>query len=289
LETSRQRRLSFEGAVNFRDLGGYPAAAGRRTRWRRLYRADSLADLTSADLEQLATLGLTTLIDFRLAEERCLKPNRLPPGDAIRSIELGFVPEGTLQMLQLVKSGAIEPAEIERRVIAQYRLFCVDHHREYRCMFEVAAQGESYPLLIHCTSGKDRTGYGAALLLLAVGVPREIVIDDYDLTNKYPRAVPQFFGPDTPEAVAQILLAAQRKYIEAVLEEIDRVHGSLDAYLDRALALDDAGRAKLIELLTEPAGNDARAPLERRPDPNASSPARGIGGSRSRSDRDASA
>jgi protein-tyrosine phosphatase len=255
----QQRRLGFEGAVNFRDLGGYAAAAGRQTRWRRLYRADSLADLTPSDLEQFAALGLTTLIDFRLDEERLLMPNRLPAGCTIRSIELGFVPEGTLQMLRLVKSGAIEPAEIERRVIAQYRLFCVDHHREYRRMFELAADGASYPLLIHCTSGKDRTGYGAAVLLLAAGVPRDIVIDDYDLTNKYRRPVPQFFSTGTPEAVMRILLAAQRKYIEAALDEIDRVHGSVDAYLKRALGVDDTGRAKLVELLTEPADNGREA------------------------------
>jgi protein-tyrosine phosphatase len=251
VESIRERRLKFEGAVNFRDLGGYPAAAGRRTRWRRLFRGDSLADLTSADLEQLAALGLAALVDFRLAEERRLKPNRLPPGGAIRSIELGFVPEGTLQMLRLVKSGAIDPAEIERRVIAQYRLFCVDHHREYRRMFEVAGASDSYPLLIHCTSGKDRTGYGIALLLLAVGVPREVVVDDYDLTNSYRRSVPQLLGSQTPEAVVRILLAAQRKYLEAALEEIGRIHGSFEAYLERALGLNEASRSKLAELLTE--------------------------------------
>jgi protein-tyrosine phosphatase len=260
LDSLRLRRLNFEGAVNFRDLGGYPAADGRRTRWRRLYRADNLADLTPSDLEQLAAVGLKTLIDFRLLEERVLKPNRLPPGGAIRSIELGFVPEGTLQMLRLVKSGAIDPAEIERRVIAQYRLFCVDHHREYRRMFEVAGEWESYPLLIHCTSGKDRTGYGAALLMLAIGASRDVVLDDYDLSNSYRRPVPQLFGSGTPEAVARILLAAQRKYLEAALDEIDRVHGSFDAYLERALGVDEARRAKLVKLLTEATIGEVTAP-----------------------------
>jgi len=247
------RRLDFEGAVNFRDLGGYPALDGRRTRWRRLFRADSLADLTPADLAQLTALGLRTLIDFRLPEERLLKPNRLPRGDAIRCIELGFVPEGTLQMLRLVKSGAIEPSEVERRVIAQYRRFCIDHHYEYSRMFEIAGTSDGYPLLIHCTSGKDRTGYGAALLLLSVGVSRDIVIDDYGLTNNYQRAVPQLLGSDTSKAVAQILLAAQSKYLEAALDEIDRIYGSFEAYLDRALGVDDSRRAILIELLTESA------------------------------------
>ena len=121
-------------------------------------------------------------------------------------------------MLALVKSGEIDAAEIERRVIAQYRLFCIDHHEEYRHMFDLASGAENYPLLLHCTSGKDRTGYGVASILLALGVPREIVLEDYDLTNRYRRPVPQLFGPRTPPDVVRILLSAQPKDLESALE-----------------------------------------------------------------------
>jgi protein-tyrosine phosphatase len=127
-------------------------------------------------------------------------------------------------------------------------------------MFEVAGEWESYPLLIHCTSGKDRPGYGAALLMLAIGASRDVVLDDYDLSNSYRRPVPQLFGSGTPEAVARILLAAQRKYLEAALDEIDRVHGSFDAYLERALGVDEARRAKLVKLLTEATIGEVTAP-----------------------------
>ena len=252
MQPMRQRRLDFGGAVNFRDVGGYPAGDGRRTRWDRLYRSDSLADLTGEDLARLEGLGLKTLIDFRLPIERQLKPNRLPPGASIEAIELGFVPDGTLPMLQLVKSGAIDAAEIERRVIAQYRLFGIDHSAEYRRVFEVAASAESYPLLLHCTSGKDRTGFGVALLLLAVGVPLATVMQDYELTNRYRRPVPQLFGPETSEEVASILLSAQPKYLEAALEEIERAFGSFDAFLQQRLGVGAATRARLVEILTEP-------------------------------------
>jgi protein-tyrosine phosphatase len=265
MQPMRQRRLDFGGAVNFRDIGGYPAGEGRRTRWGRLYRSDSLADLTTDDLARLEELGLRTLIDFRLPTERQLKPNRLPPGASIEAIELGFVPDGTLEMLQLVKSGAIEAAEIERRVTAQYRLFGVDHSPEYRRVFEIAASAESYPLLLHCTSGKDRTGFGIALLLLAVGVPLATVMEDYGLTNRYRRPVPQLFGPDTSEEVAFVLLSAQPKYLEAALEEIDRAFGSFDAFLERGLGVDDANRARLIEVLTEPDSEAAAEPLDQPP------------------------
>jgi protein-tyrosine phosphatase len=253
----RQRHLDFEGAVNFRDIGGYSARDGRRTRWGRLYRSDSLADLTQEDLTRLEALGVKTLIDFRLPLERLAKPNRLPPSTSIAAIELGFVPEGTLQMLQLVKSGGISAAEIEDLVTAQYRLFGVDHSDEYRRVFEVASAAENYPLLLHCTSGKDRTGFGIATLLLAVGVPLTTVLEDYEITNRYRRAVPQLFGPDTPPEVAVTLLSAQPKYLKAAFDEIDRVFGSFDAYLLKRLGVHVAVRVRLIELLTEP---DDQAP-----------------------------
>ena len=127
--------------------------------------------------------------------EREARPDRLPAGSSIRVIEAGFIPAGTLEMLALVKAGTIPPSEIERRVIAQYRLLCVDHTQECRQTFAVASDPESHPLLLHCTSGKDRTGFAAALLLLALGVSRETVIEDYDLTNLFRRPVPHLFGP----------------------------------------------------------------------------------------------
>jgi protein-tyrosine phosphatase len=253
--TRRQRRVHFEGAANFRDLGGYSAGNGRRTRWGLVYRADNLAGLTDGDLVRLEVLGLRTLIDFRLPTERQISPDRLPPGSSIRKVELGFIPAGTLDMLALVKKGAITASDLERRVIGQYRLFCVDHLEEYHQTFAIALDPSSYPLLIHCTSGKDRTGFGAALLLLALGAPREIVLEDYDLTNRYRRAVPQLLGPETPEEIVTLLVSAQPKYLEAALDEIERVYGSFDDYLTTALGVDAAARQRLVEMLTEPVTN----------------------------------
>jgi len=252
MQTDERRRILFEGAVNFRDLGGYPAPDGRRTRWGQVFRADNLAGLTEADLVLLESLGLKALIDFRLPMEREASPDRLPEGSSIRRVEAGFIPAGTLEMLALVKAGTIPAPEIERRVIAQYRLFCVDHTEEYRQTFAVALDPRSYPLLLHCTSGKDRTGFAAALLLLALDVPRETVIEDYNLTNLFRRPVPHLFGPETPEEVMTILLSAQPKYLEAALDQVDRVYGSFDDYLEQALGVGDSDRQRLVDLLTEP-------------------------------------
>lgn len=245
------RRIKFEGAINFRDLGGYPAAGGRRTRWRRLFRSDSLADLTQTDLEQLADLGLHGLVDFRTENERMLKPNRLPEGACIRVLELGFLPIGTLEMLEEVRAGTISVQELERRVVSQYRRFGIDHVEEFRQAIAFATEADNYPLLIHCTSGKDRTGFASALLLLAVGVPRDVIIQDYDLTNLYRRDVSYLFGPKTKKDVISLLLSARAHYLEAALQEIERVYGSFEAYLTRALEVDGFKRARLLELLTD--------------------------------------
>ena len=249
------RRLDFEGAANFRDLGGYPAGPGRRTRWRRIFRADNLAGLTSADLARLAELDIGGLVDFRIELERLAHPNRLPEGARLRTLELGFLPVGTLEMLQRARAGAITVAEVESEVLRHYRRFVADHADAYGQMLAFAAEPANYPLIIHCTSGKDRTGFGSAVLLRAVGVPREVVEQDYLLTNQYIRDVSHLFGPNTPREVVDWLLSAQAGYIAAALDEIDERYGSIEGYLAEGLGVDEATRARLIDLLTE-AAND---------------------------------
>jgi protein-tyrosine phosphatase len=249
--TEPPRRLALEGAVNFRDLGGYPAGEGRRTRWRRVFRSDSLADLTDADHALLTPLGLHTLIDFRLPLERARKPNRLPAGSAIEIVEIGFIPNGTLELLRQAMLGSVDAAGVEREVLRHYRRVPLDHQREYAEMFARIERAAGRPVLIHCTSGKDRTGFGAALILLALGVGRDTVLEDYSLTNQYRRDVSFLFSPLTPRAVVEMLTSAPAHYLEAAFAAIDAAYGSTDAYLDRAFGLDAARRERLRDLLTE--------------------------------------
>ncbi|MGO9006943.1 MAG: tyrosine-protein phosphatase [Beijerinckiaceae bacterium] len=256
-----QRRLALEGAVNFRDLGGYSVGAGRQTRWGRVWRSDSLADLTEDDFRLLEPLGLSTLIDFRLPVERERMPNRLPPGAAIETVEIGFVPEGTLEMLRGVFEGRLDAAGVERTLVRHYQHLPIAHNFEYAQMFERIEAADGRPILIHCTSGKDRTGYGAALILLALGASRELVLEDYALTNLYRRDITFLFPPQTPRDVVDMLMSAQPKYLDAALSKIDETYGSADAYLEQALALTEARRERLRELLTEEVSESGAAAL----------------------------
>jgi protein-tyrosine phosphatase len=249
--TERQRRLDLQGAVNFRDLGGYAIDRGRRTRWGVLWRSDSLSDLTDTDLLRVAELGLHALIDFRLPLERARRPNRLPPGGPLTTVELGFIPDGTLDLLRRVFQGTADQAAIEQAVLRHYRAFPHAHTREYGAMFDHIERAAGKPVLIHCTSGKDRTGFGAALILLALGASRETILADYALTNLYRRDVGFLFSPGTPPEVVRMLTAAPPKYLAAALDVIEATHGSAEAYLEAAYGLGPARRARLREALTE--------------------------------------
>jgi protein-tyrosine phosphatase len=245
------RRIGLQGAVNFRDIGGYPAARGRRVRWRRIFRSDSLSKLTDDDHKQLAVLGVRTLVDFRLASERHELPNRLAASSGITSVEVGFMAEGVLEMLRGVSRGTVSRTEIEETFIDQYRRFVTDHSPEFARALAYALDERHLPLLMHCTSGKDRTGFAISALLLALGTPQENILEDYALTNSYMRDISNFFSASTPPELLQLVMTAQTNYLQAAFDQMQRSFGSVDAYLARALNLDDAKRSQLVGLLTQ--------------------------------------
>ncbi|MBV9749709.1 MAG: tyrosine-protein phosphatase [Acetobacteraceae bacterium] len=254
ITTERARRLELQGAANFRDLGGYVTVSDRVTRWGRMWRSDSLADLTETDLATLETLGLHSLIDFRLPQERARKPNRLPSSGApIRTVEIGFIPRGAVQMLRAVAAGTMGPADVEREVAEHYRRLPLEHNQEYAQMLDRVEEAAGAPVLIHCASGKDRTGWGAAVLLLALGVPRATVEQDYALTNQYRRDIGHVVSEQTPRAVVETLTAARPQYLVRAFQAIDETYGSDVAYLERGLGLSAARRARFEEMLTTPA------------------------------------
>lgn len=246
------RRLPFEGAVNFRDLGGYPASGGRVTRWRRLFRSDSLAELTEADQDRLRGLGLRTLCDFRLPDEAARKPNRLPEGCDIATHAIGFIPEGTLEMLAAIGSGRQRAEDVAAEVLRHYTKFVDDHREDYARMFRLILSADALPMLIHCTSGKDRTGIGAAAVLMALGVPRDVIVRDYVLTNDYRRDIRHLFDAAVPDEVLHVLTTADPRYLAAALDAIDSRHGGPDRWL-AGLGLTAADRGALRDRLTEAA------------------------------------
>lgn len=238
----------MDGAVNFRDIGGYDAGPGRQTRWGRVYRADSLADLSDADLDRLAALDLHGIADFRLPSEREARPDRLPPGHDMTLLIPGFIPRGTEDMLHALSAGRIGPEEIRAKVLGHYRLFVTDHLDVYAEPLRMILQADGRGVLFHCTSGKDRTGFGIALVLLAAGCPDEVVTADYELTNQWRRDVRFMFRDGVDPVALEMLTSAPGAYIAQALDQLRIEHG--DGWLS-TLGFDAAEQRHLRTLLTE--------------------------------------
>ena len=202
------RSLNLAGATNFRDLGGYQGHDGRMVRWRRLFRSDHLAALTEAERAVTAydlpgvrqhSLPIEPTVVQSLAALRDAG-RRITPDhavDAMRDTYLGFVQHGGPRFGTLLRHLAADDA----------------------------------PAVFHCTAGKDRTGFAAALLLSALGVSREAIMDDFLLTNRLYRREPGSSHSDLPQEVLEVLWRVQEGFLEAALQAVEREHGGLEGYL----------------------------------------------------------
>lgn len=163
--------LSLAGAVNFRDLGGFHTADGRRTRYGRVFRSNSLQELTQADLTAIRELRLMTVLDLRSAQE--IRHDGVGP---LEHESLRYVHSPMLQEKEDYQLGRIETGLVDR-----YFSYLELARDSIVTALETIA--EAQPLVFHCAAGKDRTGVLAALLLGCVGVEPETVISDYAVTH----------------------------------------------------------------------------------------------------------
>ncbi len=246
LHAHRHRHLQFEGACNVRDLGGLPTTDGRVTRHGVVYRADTLAYLSSADLATLTRLELRTVVDLRSAGECAFAPDRLPSGVDLHNP--GILPEGNNELISSINAGEFDAVTAAQAMQRQYRRLTLEHFTEYRVFVSALLAPDQTPLLFHCASGKDRTGIAAAIVLLAVGVPLSWVIQDYVISNYQRRAV-DHFGDEAPSPAVEQVMSAYPRYLEAAIAAMTDEFGSIDNYLAQGLGLDREARRHLETLL----------------------------------------
>ncbi len=238
------RRLALSGSSNFRDLGGYIGRDGRRVRWRRLFRSDHLGELTPDDIALLSGLGLARVCDFRGAQERLAQACVLP-GVAVHA--LSIEPTVVQGMQSLLAAGRALTAQATVDLMEQtYRDFVLDNTPRFAELFGHLLENDT-PLVFHCTAGKDRTGFAAALVLSALGVPRTVVVQDYLLTNDYYRQ-PKAAAGFASQEVLDVLWKVQASFLDAALQTVATGYRDVDTYLDKALGLDRAKRARLEAL-----------------------------------------
>jgi protein-tyrosine phosphatase len=240
------RALRLEGSSNFRDLGGYAGADGRHLQWRRIFRSDHLADLSADDLQTLAGLGIGHTVDFRGVRERATQSYAWP-----QFTRHAFMIEPTVvQRTQaLLEAGSeLTPAVTVELMKETYRSFVFDNADRFARLFQLLLHSDA-PLVFHCTAGKDRTGWAAALILRALGVSRDEVMEDYLLTNALyqgPAAAAAVVASGRlPRDVLEVLWRVQAPFLDSALDLVEREHGGMDRYLAEVLGMDRAARAQL--------------------------------------------
>ncbi|MGR8919218.1 MAG: tyrosine-protein phosphatase [Gammaproteobacteria bacterium] len=250
-EPDDPRIIRLDGARNVRDLGGLDTLDGRRTRRGRVFRGDGLSRLSDADLERVGALGIRTIIDLRYRRERERAPDRLPAASPPALIHRGIAPRGSLEVFEALNHRGADAATATRLMCDNYARMPFEHAAEFRAVLHDLMAPASAPHLIHCTSGKDRTGIVVALLLRVVGVDDAAIVADFALSNVEHQPVDVFEPQADPAAVAVIMSAAPQ-FLDAALAAVDAAPGGFSGYLERALGLGADERGRLRELLLEP-------------------------------------
>ena len=245
-----RERLRLASADNLRDVAGpgYATRDGGRLRTGVFYRSNDLR-LTDADLATLTSLGLRAVIDLRSPAEIALHPDPVIPGAEGLHFDALGIPLERMAGLRSREAAVALMDEV-------YRRFVTDEHTRAAFGAVLRQLATGGPQLFHCTAGKDRTGWVAALLLHIAGVDDPTIEADYLLTNARSAAsrarveaeIAQHVGPDAV-AVYEPTLVVDVEYLDAALSTVATEYGDRSSYLRDGLGLDEPVIERLRALL----------------------------------------
>ncbi|ABI61657.1 tyrosine-protein phosphatase [Granulibacter bethesdensis] len=241
------RQVSVEAAHNFRDLGGWSTRLGGKVRFGRVFRSAAIPADRDNIAPEIAALNLKAVCDFRSESESAVSDSVFThlPGVTVHRLPINPAVGGSI--IELLTRGAQTGEDISHLLRRAYIAYALEWGPSYRGMFDLLLQND-IPLLLHCSIGKDRTGFGAALILRAVGVRWDDILEDYLATN-------QLWEPDqqlldrVPRHARATLLNAHEEMLHAAFEAIRLEYGSIERYFERALGLTALSREKLCDLL----------------------------------------
>lgn len=242
------RALSFDGCVNFRDLGGYWTGDGHRIGWRRLFRADGLHRMTVDDDARLLQLGLATAVDLRTVDEAEHR-GRFPAD----RVQVHYV---HLPLMDILPATEELPSWREASYVAsRYNYMVSEATPALTRAIEVLAAPGALPAVFHCSAGKDRTGVLSALILGFLGVPDETIVEDYALSGPAMVDLLEHLKaeyPDAAEAVeehAPAILRVMPESMEEFLAQMRGTYGSFDALAEQLGVVDAVDRLRRTLLM----------------------------------------
>lgn len=253
--------IDLSGARNLRDLGGYPTMDGRRIKKGLLYRSDELSELTKHDLEILSELKLKRIYDLRNKDEQKKAPDKLPSGQSIQVVPVpfAFAQLDESVMRKRIVHGQLNKGETQKLMIESYETYVIDYRKQIAMILRDLAEPGELPALVHCVHGKDRTGLVIATILEVLGVPKDIIMQDYLLTNMFWESETSRLSTlahigslfRTPSSEVRNLMEAKPEYLQDAGKEVIADYGSIDNYIHEGLGLDDATIERLRNALLE--------------------------------------
>ena len=255
-QTEEYRKIFLDGTHNTRELGGYKTTDGKKVKWGVLYRSDKLSDLSTDDQEYLSSLGIKNVIDFRSSNEKSEDPDLIP--DGMRYIQLPIEADGAIRPKVEAMMRGQDQGDLGELLVEANAEFVSKYKGVYKDFLETLAN-EQKPSLFHCTAGKDRAGFAAAITLLAVGVPMETVISDYMKTNEYTKEfVDDYLKKIKLYSLNQAdvdqlrpIMGVEKRFIVAAMDRIIKDYGSIENFIAEGLEIDDETLGKLKNFLLE--------------------------------------
>ena len=256
---SDNRYLRFDGVCNFRDVGGLRTEDGRFMKTGILFRSDELSKLTDDDLVRIDLLEIKTICDLRTENERKANKDRIPIKCNINVINIPLSDQNReVSHFQLFCGLAFRKDKIdfEKFIKDHYKKNAFERTAQINQILMLLSENKNYPALIHCTVGKDRTGFIAALIQLVCGVSRKNVLRDYLQTNlyiegkinkliKYIRRMSLY---RISSSQLKPLLEARVEYLDEILSIIYNKYGTIDNYLIEGCGLKKENLSNLQSL-----------------------------------------
>lgn len=247
------RNIIIPGVQDFRDLGGYQSQYKRKhVKWGKVYRSAEMDNLSRTALKELKNMGIRTIIDLRTPEEQ---KDTSALQKTFKVIHIPVSIQKVESLIHKIQKGEIHGDTIQTILEHINRNLAVNYQKEYRQMIQQLLNPETYPVVIQCSSGKGRTGIASAILLSALGVNEEIVMEDYQLSNLYfnirNSSEYAYDLPDYSQEAITTVYSAKENFLNAAREQIERKYGSVSNYLIEGLQLTRRDIQQLRSLLLE--------------------------------------
>ncbi|HEY5774815.1 MAG TPA: tyrosine-protein phosphatase [Xanthomonadales bacterium] len=268
-EFAHERVIHLKGTTNTRDIGGYQNSAMGTLRWGQIIRSDNLSRLTTGDFQKLEEIGIKTVIDLRTQKEHDQSPTvwtgdkpprffHFPVGDSDN--------DWFTAQRKMMKRNRFSQEQSLEHMIEGYRMIAEEGASSYRKLMEIVLDESNWPVLIHCSAGKDRSGIAVALILESLNIDRETIMEEYLLTNEISRIEEKAvflskesksssrgnkFSKGTPASAWLPIVGVDARMLEAFYARVDERYGSMEAYLTELGADQDARRALAASLIME--------------------------------------